>query len=178
MCIFAFGKFKSIIPITCLVNNLPMNNVFFLVFSIITLLMFNYLAGVIVWVVLIGVIVVSVALTVLLWWALTLDWDLFYQFLIDILFNRRIHYKVAADEHPDDEIGQRNVKMFLAFAIIATIITVAMILTTIFMRKRIKLVIVLFQEAGKASFSMPLLLFEPILVIIIIPIRVHAASLL
>lgn len=34
----------------------------------------------------------------------------------------------------------------------------------IFMRKRIKLVIVLFKEAGKAAAHMPLLLFEPILV--------------
>lgn len=76
----------------------------------------------------------------------------------------RIHYKVEVDENPDDVIGNRREKMFLALAIISTIITSVLIVMVIFMRKRIKLVIVLFKEAGKAASSMPLLLFEPILV--------------
>jgi len=38
------------------------------------------------------------------------------------------------------------------------------LLVILVMRKRIKLVIQLFQEAGKAINSMPLLLFEPVLV--------------
>lgn len=55
--------------------------------------------------------------------------------------------------------------MFLGLACAFTIITIVLTLTVIFLRKRIKLVIVLFKEAGKAAASMPLILFEPILVI-------------
>lgn len=54
--------------------------------------------------------------------------------------------------------------MFLGLAIALTIVTAALVVTLIFLRKRIKLVIVLFKEAGKAAASMPLILFEPILV--------------
>lgn len=41
---------------------------FFLVFSIITLVMFKFLAGVIVWIVLIGAVLAFVAATALLWY--------------------------------------------------------------------------------------------------------------
>lgn len=54
--------------------------------------------------------------------------------------------------------------MFLIFSILATIITVFLIGAVIFLRKRIKLVITLFKEAGKAATNMPLLLLEPVLV--------------
>lgn len=67
-------------------------------------------------------------------------------------------------ENQDDIIGKRRIRTFLVLAIISTIITVILILTVLFMRKRIKLVIVLFEEAGKAATSMPLLLLEPVLV--------------
>ena len=62
------------------------------------------------------------------------------------------------------DYSENQSNMFLGLAISSTIITVVLILTVIFLRKRIKLVIVLFKEAGKAAASMPLILFEPIVV--------------
>lgn len=74
----------------------------------------------------------------------------------------RVHYERDVREHPDDIRGQHD--MFLIFSILATIITVFLIGAVIFLRKRIKLVITLFKEAGKAATNMPLLLLEPVLV--------------
>lgn len=71
------------------------------------------------------------------------------------------------DEQPENQIpvvDSRKIYTYLAFAIIASIITTMVLLLIFVMRKRIQLVIVLFKEAGKALAEMPLLLFEPILV--------------
>lgn len=67
-------------------------------------------------------------------------------------------------EATNDTIGKRRIKTFLVLAIVSTVITVILVIAIVLLRKRIKLVIVLFEEAGKAAASMPLLLFEPILV--------------
>lgn len=75
--------------------------------------------------------------------------------------NFRIHYQSSAVL---DQYSENQSKMFLGLSIAFTIITVVLTLTVILLRKRIKLVIVLFKEAGKAVTSMPLILFEPILV--------------
>lgn len=53
---------------------------------------------------------------------------------------------------------------YLAFAIVATIITFCVITIIIVLRKRIQLVVRLFKEAGKAVAAMPLLIFQPLLV--------------
>lgn len=53
---------------------------------------------------------------------------------------------------------------YFGFAIGSTVVTVLVIIMVIALRKRVKLVIQLFKEAGKAILSMPLLLFEPIIV--------------
>lgn len=63
-----------------------------------------------------------------------------------------------------DNISRRKLHSYLVYAIIATIVTVIVLLVLLVMRKRIKLVIQLFKEAGKAIASMPFLLLEPILV--------------
>lgn len=54
--------------------------------------------------------------------------------------------------------------VYFSFAVISTIITLLLICIIIAMRKRIKLVVQLFSEAGKAISAMPLLLPQPILV--------------
>lgn len=53
---------------------------------------------------------------------------------------------------------------YLSFATIATFLTVFVYLLVLIMRKRIKLVVQLFEEAGKAIINMPVLLIEPLLV--------------
>lgn len=64
----------------------------------------------------------------------------------------------------NDTIGQRRTNSYLAFAILATVVTIVICLVVLVLRKRIQLVIALFKEAGKALSNMPLLLLEPILV--------------
>lgn len=75
-------------------------------------------------------------------------------------FNFRIYYQSEVQ----NQYSQNQSNMFLGLAIASTITSVVLTLTVIFLRKRIKLVIVLFKEAGKAVSSMPLILFEPITV--------------
>lgn len=59
---------------------------------------------------------------------------------------------------------------YLAFAIIASILSFCLITIIIVLRKRIQLVVRLFKEAGKAVSAMPLIIFQPILVRTIINI--------
>lgn len=63
-----------------------------------------------------------------------------------------------------EKVESRNSSTYMAFAIVATIITVCVILIVLVMRKRIQLLVQLFKEAGKALASMPYLLLEPLLV--------------
>lgn len=79
-------------------------------------------------------------------------------------FCTRVMYSSEKRMGYTDTIGQRRTTSFLAFAIIATIATIIICLVVLVLRKRIKLVIALFKEAGKALGNMPLLLLEPILV--------------
>lgn len=116
-----------------------------LAFSIVLLILFRFLAGVVVWVILIGAMVTSVAGTIFLW----------------ILWKRK--KDALAVRTADVESEQQSVTSYLAFAIAATIVTVIIWLVVLVMRKRIQLVVQLFKEAGKAVASMPLLLLEPLL---------------
>lgn len=64
----------------------------------------------------------------------------------------------------DSEIEKREVYTYLGLAIAATVITVVIVLVIWVMLKRIKLVIQLFEEAGKAISAMPSILLIPFLV--------------
>lgn len=107
------------------------------IFSFIVLVMFRYVVGVIVWLVLLASVVASVIATIFLW--------------------------IKYAEHkktPDSE----RVNTYLVAALIATFTAIIVSLVVFVMRKRVKLVIELFKEAGKAISDMPMLLFEPLLV--------------
>lgn len=106
-------------------------------FSFIVLVLFRFVVGFVVWIVLIASVVVSLIATVFLW----------------------IKY-AQKKQDPDNE----KVMTYLVAAIVATCITVIIALMLLIMRKRIKLVVELFKEAGKALSDMPVLLFEPLLV--------------
>ncbi|GLH03077.1 Choline transporter-like protein 1 [Gryllus bimaculatus] len=114
-------------------------------FSVLLIIFFRFLAGVVVWVILIGAMITSVAGTVFLW----ILWK-----------NKKDALKTKTH---DVDSATESVTSYLAFAIAATIVTVIIWLVILVMRKRIKLVVQLFKEAGKAISSMPLILFEPIL---------------
>lgn len=75
-----------------------------------------------------------------------------------------MQYATEANTDYTDSIGKRRRTAFLVFSIVATIVTLVIVLVIIALRKRIALVIELFKEAGKACASMPLMLFEPVLV--------------
>lgn len=62
------------------------------------------------------------------------------------------------------DVDSRRYYMYLAYAIVATILTLIVLLLIVAMRKRIDLVIQLFKESAKAIAAMPLLLFQPVFV--------------
>lgn len=107
------------------------------IFSVIVLILFRYVVGFVVWIVLVASVIASVIATIFLW-------------------VKYIEYKKGEDVERE--------KTYLVSAIICTIIAAMITLVVIFMRKRIRLVIELFKEAGKAISDMPLLLIEPLLV--------------
>lgn len=83
---------------------------------------------------------------------------------------RLLFYQLKNDLQHNDKIpsnASTKYYSYLAFAIIATIISICIVLLIIVMRKRIKLVVQLFKEAGKAVSAMPLIIFQPILVSIL-----------
>lgn len=108
------------------------------VFSFIVLVMFRFVVGFVVWIVLIASVITGFVATIYLW----------------------IKYAQKKRDSQDYE----RVTTYLVAAIVATLITIVVSLVIFGMRKRVKLVIQLFKEAGKALTDMPLLLIEPLLV--------------
>ncbi|XP_063245014.1 choline transporter-like protein 1 isoform X2 [Bacillus rossius redtenbacheri] len=125
-----------------------------LAFCIVIMILFRFLVGIMVWVMLVGATLASIAGTVYLW----------------ILWNQK--KKSAAEKTVDKETNGRTVNAYLAAAIVATVATVLILLVILVMRKRIALVIQLFREAGKAIASMPFLLFEPIMTFIVLGLAI------
>lgn len=105
-------------------------------FSFLVLVMFRYVVGFVVWIVLLASVVAGVVATIFLW--------------------------VKYAEYKKGEDIERE-KTYLISAIVCTVVTVIVSLIILVMRKRVKLVIELFKEAGKAIADMPALLIEPLL---------------
>nr|CAD7453294.1 unnamed protein product [Timema tahoe] len=139
------SKTQEIVNIHYLLNTYQQKNVEH-AFCIVILILFRFLAGVMVWLVLVGVVIATIAGTIYLWITWKKKKDAF------------------SGSKVNEEVNQRTVTTYFVAAIIATIITVIVLLVILVMRKRIALVITLFKEAGKAIHNMPLLLFEPFLV--------------
>ncbi|KAK9502789.1 hypothetical protein O3M35_011495 [Rhynocoris fuscipes] len=113
------------------------------VMSVVMLFFLRLFAGFMVWVILLGTLVLSIIGTVYSW----------------ILWHQK------KKEQTESDIDQRKASTYLAVAIAATVVTVIILLVIIVLRKRIKLVVELFHEAGKALTRMPLLLVEPLLTV-------------
>ncbi|KAF5305606.1 hypothetical protein FQR65_LT07686 [Abscondita terminalis] len=116
-----------------------------LVFSLVIMILFRLLVGIVVWLVLVGVVLACSLGTAYLW----------------ILWRQS---KMDSNDatHVIGTVEVRKTDSYLAFAIIASIVTVCVLLIVLVLRKRVQLVIQLFKEAGKAIGSMPLVLFQPI----------------
>ncbi|CAG0900756.1 unnamed protein product, partial [Darwinula stevensoni] len=105
-----------------------------LVFSLVITIMFRFLTGVVVWLILIVGSLACIAGTIALW----------------ILWNN------------EKQANGANEKYYLIGAIAATIFTVILLLVLLVMRSRIALVVALFREAGKALHSIPFLFLQPL----------------
>ncbi|XP_062554592.1 choline transporter-like protein 1 isoform X3 [Armigeres subalbatus] len=115
-------------------------------FSLLTLILLRFLPGFIVWLVLLAVIVACTVGTIWLW----------------------VKWNWEKQNVPDEasEGAKMRVNNYMYYAIAATVATIIVYLIVLVMRKRIRLVVQLFREAGKAISSMPFLLLEPILTFI------------
>ncbi|XP_001944379.2 choline transporter-like protein 1 [Acyrthosiphon pisum] len=113
--------------------------IFAFIVSLVIVFLIRFVAGIVVWFVLIGVVVVSISGSIFLW----------------------ITWKQKSDSEIKDQVAQRDVNTYFAFALIATISTIVILLIIVAMRSRIALVVQLFKESGKAIQSMPLLLIQP-----------------
>ncbi|CAM1321355.1 SLC44A1 (predicted) [Pycnogonum litorale] len=117
-----------------------------LVLSFIMVVLIHYLASFISWIIMIVVSVAFIASTALLWWTY-------------------VGIKFELDSTPFEKLlekSAKNERAFLCYSIIATILTVILLLVVCVIRKRVKLVVALFREAGACIKSMPCLLLQPL----------------
>ncbi|XP_014243856.1 choline transporter-like protein 1 [Cimex lectularius] len=112
-----------------------------LILSVIVVFTLRFFAGFMIWAILIGSVVIGILGTIYSW----------------------IVWKQKKHDQSESDIDSRVSTTYLTIAIIVTIVTIVFFLIIVALRKRIKLVVELFLEAGKALNKMPLLLFEPIL---------------
>lgn len=129
-----------------------------IVLSLIVVFLVHFFAHVIALILLICVSLSMIILSGVFWWTwidikykLNLDMTKFFQIL--------------------DE-SYRNERTFLVLSIITTVVTVILILICLVMRKRVKLVVALFHEAGACIRAMPGLLFQPFWTFLILSIFV------
>lgn len=108
--------------------------------SLVMLFLFRFVAGFMVWFVLIAAVFTSIIGTIYLW----------------------VTYFDRSSGPLDSDIQNRVAQSYKYYAIFATIATVIILLIIVAMRKRISLVVQLFHEAGKAVNTMPLILFQPL----------------
>ncbi|CAH1108165.1 unnamed protein product [Psylliodes chrysocephalus] len=127
-----------------------------LVFSSILLVLFRYLVGFVVWIILLGSVTASIVGTALLW----------------VMWKNSKNSNENTPSYLIPDVDSEKTDTYLVFAILATIATVVICLIIFVMRSRIKLVVQLFEESGKAITAMPILLFEPILTFLFLGITV------
>ncbi|XP_068218888.1 choline transporter-like protein 1 isoform X2 [Palaemon carinicauda] len=124
-----------------------------LAFAIIITALLRFLAEFVVWLTVVIIIIGSIAATIYLW----VVWHLRSKEVTKMENDTSGKYSDY-----EKELMRKQVTGFLIGAIISSIFTILTIILLIAMRKRIKLVIALFKEAGKAIASMPLLLLQPV----------------
>jgi len=138
--------------------------------SLVMTLLFRFLAGVIVYVIIGVVVVACLAGTITLW----IIWYLKMTDLDKSKTETETSTELSSAQNVTKSLlggtatakSQDEVTQFLVGAIIATIILVIVLLVLLVMRKRIKLVVTLFKEAGKAVHAMPILVLLPFLTFI------------
>ncbi|XP_037801319.1 choline transporter-like 1 [Penaeus monodon] len=115
--------------------------------SCVVMLLLHYMAGLVSYAIMIAVMIVSTALTVLLWWSY-------------------ISVHLQLDNAPLDQILEetvRNERALLIYAIIATVMTVALLALVLYVRPHITMVAELFKHAGACLTRHPGLLLQPVI---------------
>lgn len=115
--------------------------------TFIVVFLIHFVADFVAWIFLVIVSLSLIILTGVLWWT-------YIGLRYDLDWNPRW------GKHFLDE-NIRNEKTFLILSLLATIITVIMILICLVMRKRVRLVVALFYESASCIRTMPGLLFQP-----------------
>lgn len=122
------------------------------IFSLVTISFLHFLASIVAWIFMIIITVVTVGWTAVLWWTYaTIKYDLDVK-PVQTWLVRTIH----------------NEQAFLTFSIIATILTIILLLLVIAMRKHIGFISELFKEAAKCLAEVPSLFLQPILTFLIL----------
>ncbi|XP_015793685.1 choline transporter-like protein 1 [Tetranychus urticae] len=126
------------------------------VFALLLVILIRFMASLIIWFTLIILSIALITGTTHIW----LYWG-------DLKFTNNSTANITqpnliSDSEPD------KAERWLVYCIGATVFTTIFLLVLLVMRKRIQLVCLLFKEAGKAIGSMPLLLLQPILTLIIL----------
>ncbi|KMQ90399.1 ctl-like protein 1-like protein [Lasius niger] len=120
------------------------------VLSLLTISIFHLLANLVTWIIIVLVSIACTGGTILLWMT-----------YIDI---KKTLDKTDPNELLEESV--RNERAFLAFSIIATIITITLLFLSCILRKRISFMAALFKESAKCLKELPGLFFEPILTFI------------
>ncbi|XP_067119262.1 choline transporter-like 1 [Centruroides vittatus] len=117
-----------------------------LLLSVLMVLLIHFVAAFVSWIIMLIVSLASIAVTGVLWWT-----------YIDIKY----HLDTTPFEQLLEE-SAKNERAFLTYSIGSTILTVLLLLIVFVMRKRVKFVVALFQEAGHCIRNMPCLLVQPL----------------
>ncbi|KAK7508117.1 hypothetical protein BaRGS_00000356, partial [Batillaria attramentaria] len=117
-------------------------------FSVLMVLLIRFVAAVIVWIIVAAVVGASLVGTAFLWWTY-------------VGFKKTLD-KQEQLELPLLEVDINSEQAFLIFAVIASALTLILLLVLLAMRKRISLVVALFHEAGHCVASVPMLMVQPV----------------
>ncbi|KAM0735406.1 Choline transporter-like 1 [Formica fusca] len=120
------------------------------VLSLLTISIFHLLASIVTWIIIVLVTIACTGGTILLWMTYA-----------DI---KKTLDKTDPNELLEESI--QNERAFLAFSIIATIITIILLFLSFILRKRISFMAALFKESAKCLKELPGLFFVPVLTFI------------
>ncbi|XP_012522931.1 choline transporter-like protein 1 isoform X1 [Monomorium pharaonis] len=125
-----------------------------LAFSLAILVAFRYMVQYVIYIVMVGAVIACIGGTTYLW----LAW----------------YYEKKSMDRGEISPEDSSVEPYFIYAIIMSVVAVIVLLVILVMRKRIELVVQLFREAGKAVYSMPALLLQPIYTYLLIGFTVVA----
>ncbi|KAK7065393.1 hypothetical protein SK128_015794 [Halocaridina rubra] len=115
--------------------------------SVLVMLCLHYMASIVTFGIMIAVSVVAILATILLWWSYA-----------------SVHLQL--DNSPLDEILEetvRNERALLLYAIISTVISIALIALVVYVRPHVAMVSELFRHAGGCLVQHPGLLLQPVI---------------